>query len=56
MSVLIIDALFLLKIIYSYLANLIREILMVRDHFLMLPWWFTRRDDIDDIIFSISVL
>ena len=36
-------------------ANLLREIIMVRDHFLTLPQWFTR-DDIDDIIFGISVL
>ena len=36
-------------------ANLLREIIMVRDHFLTLPQWFTR-DDIDDIIFCISVL
>jgi len=35
-------------------ANLLREIIMVRDHFLMLPRWFTR-DDIDDVIFTICV-
>jgi len=35
-------------------ANLVREIMMVRDNFLTLPGWFTR-DDINDIIFSISL-
>ena len=39
----------------NIVANLLREIIMVRDHFLTLPQWFTR-DDIDDIIFGISVL
>jgi len=36
-------------------AHLLHEIIMVRDNFLMLPGWFTH-DDINDIIFSISVL
>ena len=36
------------------LADLLHEIIMVRDKFLMLPGWFTC-DDIDDIIFSICV-
>ena len=36
-------------------ANLLREIIMVRDNFLTLPGWFTR-DDVSDIIFSICVL
>ena len=40
---------------HAAVANLLREIIMVRDHFLTLPQWFTR-DDIDDIMFSISVL
>jgi len=40
---------------HAAVANLLREIIIVRDHFLMLPQWFTR-DDIDDIIFSICVL
>ena len=40
---------------HAAVVNLLREIIMVRDHFLSLPQWFTR-DDIDDIIFSISVL
>ena len=40
---------------HAAVANLLREIIMVRDHFLTLPRWFTR-DDIDDIIFSICVL
>ena len=40
---------------HAAVANLLREIIMVRDHFLTLPQWFTR-DDIDDIIFCISVL
>jgi len=35
-------------------ANLLREIIMVRDNFLTLPGWFTH-DDINDIIFSICV-
>jgi len=35
-------------------ADLLREIIMVRDNFLMLPGWFTH-DDINDIIFSICV-
>jgi len=35
-------------------ANLLREIVMVRDNSLTLPGWFTR-DDINDIIFSICV-
>ena len=35
-------------------ADLLREIIMVRDNFLMLPGWFTR-DDINDIIFSTCV-
>jgi len=30
-------------------ANLLREIIMVRDNFVTLPGWFTR-DDINDII------
>ena len=36
------------------LADLLLEIIMVRDKFLMLPGWFTC-DDIDDIISSICV-
>ena len=40
---------------HAAVANLLREIIMVRDHFLTLSQWFTR-DDIDDIIFCISVL
>ena len=40
---------------HAAVVNLLREIIMVRDHFLTLPQWFTR-DDIDDIIFGISVL
>ena len=40
---------------HAAVANILREIIMVRDHFLTLPQWFTR-DDIDDIIFSICVL
>jgi len=36
-------------------AYLLREIIMVRDNFLMLPGWFTR-DDMNDIIFSTCVL
>jgi len=36
-------------------ANLLREIIMVRDNFLTLAGWFTH-DDINDIIFSICVL
>ena len=36
-------------------ANLLREIVMVRDHFLTFPQWFTR-DYMDDIISSICVL
>ena len=35
-------------------ADLLREIILVGDNFLMLPGWFTR-DDINDIIFSICV-
>jgi len=35
-------------------ADLLREIIRVRDNFLMLPGWFTR-DDINDIIFSICI-
>ena len=35
-------------------ANLLNEIIMVRDNFLTLPAWFTC-DDINDIIFSICV-
>ena len=35
-------------------ANLLHEIIMVRDNFLTLPGWFTH-DDINDIIFSICV-
>ena len=35
-------------------ADLLREIIMVREIFLMLPGWFTR-DDINDIIFSMCV-
>ena len=35
-------------------ADLLREIIMVRDNFLMLPRWFTR-DDINDIIFSMCL-
>ena len=38
---------------HAAVANLLREIIMARDHFLMLPQWFTR-DDIDDIIFSMN--
>jgi len=37
---------------HAAVANLLREITMVRDHFLMLPGWFTR----DNIIFSTCVL
>ena len=37
---------------HAAVVNLLREIIMVRDHFLTLPRWFTR-DDIDDIIFGI---
>ena len=40
---------------HATVANLLSEIIMVRDNFLTLPQWFTR-DDIDDIIFCISVL
>ena len=40
---------------HAAVANLLREIIMVRDHFLTLPQCFTR-DDIDDIIFCVSVL
>ena len=40
---------------HAAVADLPREIIMVRDHFLTLPQWFTR-DDINDIIFGISVL
>ena len=40
---------------HAAVANLLRETIMVRDHFLTLPQWFTR-DDIDDITFCISVL
>ena len=32
---------------HATVANLLREIIMVRDHFLTLPQWFTR-DDIDE--------
>ena len=39
---------------HATVANLLREIIMVRDHFLTLLGWFAR-DDIDDIIFSICV-
>jgi len=35
-------------------ADLLCEIIMVRDNFLMLPGWF-KRDDINDIIFSLCV-
>jgi len=35
-------------------ADLLREIITVRDNFLMIPGWFTR-DDINDIIFGICV-
>jgi len=35
-------------------ANLLREIMKVRDNSLKLPGWFTR-DDINDIIFSTCV-
>jgi len=38
----------------SATANLLREIIMVRDNFLTLPGWFIH-DDINDIIFSICV-
>ena len=40
---------------HAAVANLLREIIMVRDHFLTLPQWFTR-DDVDDITFGICVL
>ena len=40
---------------HAAVANLLREIIMVRDHFLTLPQWFTR-DDIDDIIFSMCLI
>jgi len=40
---------------HAAVANLLREIIMVRDHFLTLPRWFTH-DDIDVIIFSKCVL
>jgi len=36
------------------LANLLSEIIMVRDGFLLLPTWFSR-DLIDDIISSVCV-
>jgi len=36
-------------------ADLLREIIMVIDNFLMLPGWFTR-DDINDIIFSMCFM
>ena len=36
-------------------ANLLHEIIMVRDNSLTLPGWFTH-DDINDIIGSICVL
>ena len=42
---------------HSATANLLREIIMVRDDFLMLPGWFTRDDiHVNDIIVSICVL
>jgi len=36
-------------------ADLLYEIIMVRDNFLTLPGWFTR-DDINDIIFRICLM
>jgi len=39
---------------YAATANLLREIIMVRDNFLTLLGWYTR-DDIKDIISSICV-
>jgi len=35
-------------------ANLFREIIMVRDNLLTIPGWFTR-DDINDIISSVCM-
>ena len=40
---------------HAAVADLLCEIIMVRDHYLTLPGLFTR-DDIDDIIYSICVL
>jgi len=39
---------------YVTIANLLREITMVRDNLLTLPEWFARGDiRLDDIIFSV---
>jgi len=39
---------------YVTIANLLREITMVRDNLLTLPEWFARGDiGLDDIIFSV---